>query len=174
MPPLIRRRDRQEDRDKRQGVAMKRDTGKPSGGCRSAPGGPTPAGRTRRARRAERRRKQGPARRRAPQSARPDQIPAQRPGTETAKQERNAPLPDTRPAGRAPPRPTPPAETLSHKGALALAKQLEKYWHDRGYPAARFWAEPIGERFEKIGTYELYRVKSNLVNGLPPRYLDGG
>jgi hypothetical protein len=32
----------------------------------------------------------------------------------------------------------------------------------------------IGERFEKIGTYELYRVASNLVNGLPPRYLDSG
>jgi hypothetical protein len=63
-----------------------------------------------------------------------------------------------------------PKETLSHKGALALAKQLEKYWHDLGFPAARFWAEPIGERFEKIGTYELYRVASNLVNGLPPRY----
>ncbi|MEA2991533.1 MAG: hypothetical protein QOD40_453 [Alphaproteobacteria bacterium] len=66
----------------------------------------------------------------------------------------------------------PPPETLSHKGALALAKQLEKYWHDLGFPAARFWAEPIGERFEKIGTYELYRVASNLVNGLPPRYRD--
>jgi hypothetical protein len=64
------------------------------------------------------------------------------------------------------------SETLSHKGALALAKQLEKYWQDLGFPAARFWAEPIGERFEKIGTYELYRVASNLVNGLPPRYRD--
>jgi hypothetical protein len=64
------------------------------------------------------------------------------------------------------------SETLNHKGALALAKQLEKYWHDLGFPAARFWAEPIGERFEKIGTYELYRVASNLVNGLPPRYID--
>jgi hypothetical protein len=66
------------------------------------------------------------------------------------------------------------SETLSHKGALALAKQLEKYWHDQGYSAARFWAEPIGERFEKIGTYELYRVASNLVDGLPPRYVDHG
>jgi hypothetical protein len=26
------------------------------------------------------------------------------------------------------------------------------------------------ERFEKIGTYEIYQVKYNLVNGLPPRY----
>jgi hypothetical protein len=74
--------------------------------------------------------------------------------------------------GKAAPKPTPILETLNHKGALALAKQLEKYWHDVGFPAARFWAEPIGERFEKIGSYELYRVASNLVNGLPPRYLD--
>lgn len=66
----------------------------------------------------------------------------------------------------------PVLQTLSYIGALALAKQLEKYWHDLGFPTARFWAEPIGERFEKIGTYELYRVASNLVNGLPPRYLD--
>jgi hypothetical protein len=42
-------------------------------------------------------------------------------------------------------------------------------WHDQGYPAARFWKEPLNERFEKIGTYEVYQVKCNLVNGLPPR-----
>jgi hypothetical protein len=66
------------------------------------------------------------------------------------------------------------SETLSLKGALALAKQLETYWHEQGFTTACFWAEPIGERFEKIGTYELYRVASNLVNGLPPRYLDSG
>jgi hypothetical protein len=78
-------------------------------------------------------------------------------------------------AGQAAPKPrSPVSETLSQRGALILAKQLEKYWHDLGFPAARFWAEPIGERFEKIGTYELYRVASNLVNGLPPRYLDSG
>jgi hypothetical protein len=67
-----------------------------------------------------------------------------------------------------------PPETLGQKGALALAKRLEQYWHGKGFPAARFWAEPIGERFEKVGTYELYRVVSNLVNGLPPRYRDNG
>lgn len=63
-------------------------------------------------------------------------------------------------------------EMLSQKGAMALAKRLERYWHGRGYLAARFWAEPIGERFDKVGTYEIYRVVSNLVNGLPPRYLE--
>lgn len=63
-------------------------------------------------------------------------------------------------------------DTLNQSGAMRLAKQLEKYWHDRDYPAARFWAEPIPERFAKVGTYEIYRVGCNLVNGLPPRYRD--
>ncbi|HEX3861106.1 MAG TPA: hypothetical protein VHY35_05385 [Stellaceae bacterium] len=62
-------------------------------------------------------------------------------------------------------------EMLSQKGAICLARRLQDYWHQRGYPAARFWAEPIDERIEKVGTYDLYRVASNLVNGLPPRYL---
>lgn len=61
-------------------------------------------------------------------------------------------------------------ESLSQKGAMALAKRLEQFWHAKGFTAARFWAEPIGERFEKVGSYEIYKVVSNLVNGLPPRY----
>ena len=63
-------------------------------------------------------------------------------------------------------------DTLSQCGAMALAKRLERYWHDRDYPAARFWAEPIKERFAKVGTYEIYRIVCNLVNGLPPRLRD--
>ncbi|MGF6430898.1 MULTISPECIES: hypothetical protein [Bradyrhizobium] len=53
---------------------------------------------------------------------------------------------------------------------MALAKHLEGYWHRRGYPAARFWAEPIDERFAKIDTYEIYRIMCNLLNGLLPSY----
>jgi hypothetical protein len=53
-----------------------------------------------------------------------------------------------------------------------LAKRLQDHWHGRGYHAVRFWAEPINERFGKLGTHEVYRVACNLVNGLPPRYLD--
>jgi hypothetical protein len=63
-------------------------------------------------------------------------------------------------------------DLLGQRGAMGLAKRLEKYWHERGYPAARFWAEPVDERFAKVGTYEIYRVASNLVNALPPRYRD--
>lgn len=64
-------------------------------------------------------------------------------------------------------------DTLNQAGAMQLAKRLEKFWHDAGYPAARFWAEPVQERFAKVGTYEIYRVACNLVNGLPPRYREG-
>lgn len=63
-------------------------------------------------------------------------------------------------------------DALDQRGAMALAKRLERYWHARGYPAARFWAEPVDERFPKVGTYEIYRVVSNLIDGLPPRYQD--
>ena len=65
-----------------------------------------------------------------------------------------------------------PRDWLCQRGAMALAKRLERYWHVLGYPAARFWAEPIKERFAKVGTYEIYRIVCNLVNGLPPRYRD--
>ena len=63
-----------------------------------------------------------------------------------------------------------PFDNLDRRGATDLAKRLEDYWHVRGYRDARFWAEPIEERFEKIGTHEIYRVSCNLVNGLPLSY----
>lgn len=66
--------------------------------------------------------------------------------------------------------PYPPPEHCSREGARRLAQRLERYWHMRGYWGARFWIEPINERFPKVGTYELYRVACNLVNALPPRY----
>jgi hypothetical protein len=129
-------------------IAMETElTSKPPGLRKSEPDGPIPTGRTRQLRRAEQEREQGPARDCVPKSARSDQL-----------------LPPK--AEQAVP------EMSSQKGAMALAKRLESYWHERGFNAARFWAEPVGERFEKIGTYELYRVASNLVNGVPPRYRD--
>jgi hypothetical protein len=64
------------------------------------------------------------------------------------------------------------ADHLNRDGAMALARRLERYWHERGFPAARFWAEPVAERFPKIGTYEIYKVNCNLVNALPPHYRD--
>jgi hypothetical protein len=71
------------------------------------------------------------------------------------------------------PQPCSPAtDTLNREGAMDLARRLQRYWEARGFPAARFWAEPVSERFAKVGTYEIHRVVCNLVNGLPPRYLD--
>jgi hypothetical protein len=66
-----------------------------------------------------------------------------------------------------PPKSSKVVDTLSRDGAMALAKRLQQYWHDQGYPAARFWTEPLSERFEKIGTYEVYQVKCNLVKWAP-------
>jgi hypothetical protein len=69
-----------------------------------------------------------------------------------------------------PPKSLTPIDTLNRDGAIALAKRLQQCWHDQGFPAARNWTELLDERFAKIGTYEVYRVKCNLVGGLLPRY----
>jgi hypothetical protein len=65
---------------------------------------------------------------------------------------------------------TPRVEHTNRHGAMKLAKRLERYWHERGYYSARFWAESVDERFEKIGTHELYRMVCNLIDGMPPTY----
>jgi hypothetical protein len=49
-----------------------------------------------------------------------------------------------------PPKSSKVVDTLNRDGAIALAKRLQQYWHDQGYPAARFWTEPLDERFAKI------------------------
>ena len=59
---------------------------------------------------------------------------------------------------------------LNQRGALALARRLQDFWHSQGYTEVRFWTEPVDERFAKVGTYEIYKVVCNLENGLPPRY----
>lgn len=49
---------------------------------------------------------------------------------------------------------------LTETGARELAARLQLYWHDLGYPLAKFWVEGIG--------YISYAVKCNLTNGVPP------
>ena len=61
-------------------------------------------------------------------------------------------------------------DSLSRRGAAELAKRLQEYWHGCGYSAARFWTEPVVERFGKLGTHEIHCVRCNFVDGLPPRY----
>ncbi|MFT3941553.1 hypothetical protein [Rhodopseudomonas sp.] len=121
-----------------------------------------PAGRDRLSGDPEQVRREGAAVPCAQPCARPDDYSAQ----QTADQIEADALPPGPPHQRKPEIP----EMLSRQGATALAARLEKYWYDLGYPSARFWAAPISERFDKVGTYELYRVACNLINGLPPRY----
>lgn len=55
---------------------------------------------------------------------------------------------------------------LSFVGASHLAKRLNTFWHDRGYPTASFWVEQIRNLPEaKLGADTLFTVRSNLVNG---------
>jgi hypothetical protein len=68
-------------------------------------------------------------------------------------------------------------------GAMALAQAIERYWWDRGHHEVMTWIEdipasvPIGVReVVKRGVgrprddhKERYAIRSNLVNGLPPR-----
>jgi hypothetical protein len=56
-----------------------------------------------------------------------------------------------------PPKSSTSVDSLNRDGAIALAKRLQQYWHDQGYPAARFWTEPLHERFQKNGTHEIYQ-----------------
>ena len=52
----------------------------------------------------------------------------------------------------------------SFKGAGVLAKVIESYWRSRGY------AGVVVERFEVEGTREPhFGVRSNIVNGFPPK-----
>jgi hypothetical protein len=53
---------------------------------------------------------------------------------------------------------------------MALAKRLQDFWQCRRLCGRAVLGRPVAERFAKNGTYELYRVASNLVNGMPPQY----
>jgi hypothetical protein len=49
----------------------------------------------------------------------------------------------------APPKSSPIVDTLNRDGAMALAKRLQQYWHDQGYPAARFWTGPLNDALKR-------------------------
>lgn len=46
-----------------------------------------------------------------------------------------------------------------------LAKRIEKFWTERGFPKVRAWVESEGKGNDGF----IYGVRSNLVNGEPPR-----
>lgn len=58
---------------------------------------------------------------------------------------------------------TPEPET--QRQAACRAARLQRYWHARGYPMARFWVDDRGRREDGR---VMYTVRSNLVGGLPP------
>lgn len=56
---------------------------------------------------------------------------------------------------------------LKEQGAAhQLAHQIREYWFARGYPLADAWVEEFGREID--GT-PCYAIRSNLVNGTPPR-----
>ncbi len=62
----------------------------------------------------------------------------------------------------------PIGETLSEEGANRLAQVIRKYWYSRGFNGAivRVLARESGDGRRRIMGWD---VRSNLVNGVPPR-----
>ena len=56
-------------------------------------------------------------------------------------------------------------DLCSEGGAHYLANKLDQWWHDYGYPQVSHHAIPLAST--RLGA--LWGVRSNLVNGLPPR-----
>ena len=57
---------------------------------------------------------------------------------------------------------------LTRSGAEALAARLDAYWHGLGHAHVQHTAVEIPVALSKMGG-EAWTVRSNLVNGLPPR-----
>jgi hypothetical protein len=60
-------------------------------------------------------------------------------------------------------------DTLSREGAETLCKRLSEYWTAQGYTTHRFWVEnqPVGLA-SRMSYRNLFVVRTNLINGLPP------
>jgi hypothetical protein len=59
-------------------------------------------------------------------------------------------------------------DSLSYAGAESLAQKLRQYWLGRGY-AIKTYIEAIETRAVNEQATKVFCVRSNLVNGLPPR-----
>lgn len=69
-------------------------------------------------------------------------------------------------------------ELVTQHGAQTLARELNDWWHVRGYPQVNHWAEHSVFKLRKPKPIDddgnepkqgLWIVRSNLLNGLPPR-----
>jgi hypothetical protein len=61
---------------------------------------------------------------------------------------------------------TSPANPNSHARALRLADKIERFWRRRGYHGVSTWIEDQTKGRE---VRELWVVRSNIVNGYPPK-----
>jgi hypothetical protein len=59
-------------------------------------------------------------------------------------------------------------DLTSHDGAEENARELDAWWHAHGFRQVRHWAEMIGDE-GRNAHQPVWGVRSNLVNGLPPR-----
>lgn len=46
---------------------------------------------------------------------------------------------------------------------------IDAYWRDRGHYNVMVQSERVSEYVSPVGVIEIYEVRSNLVNGLPPK-----
>lgn len=64
------------------------------------------------------------------------------------------------------------SDSLTLSRAETLARKVSRYWRRLGYENVRAWAEPVHAKEHSAGKLNdvlIYQVRSNLVNGLPPR-----
>jgi len=55
--------------------------------------------------------------------------------------------------------------TRAYKRALRVAEAIESFWHAHGYPGVKAWPA-LCDPHER---YRVWKVKSNLINGLPAK-----
>ena len=56
-------------------------------------------------------------------------------------------------------------ELMTAHGAAELAKELEAFWKERGYPGIRCWVQKFTDAHVTYG----HGIRSNLLNGIPPK-----
>lgn len=60
-------------------------------------------------------------------------------------------------------------DSFTLDGAIAMAAKIRRLWAEKGHEVCTF-VEPIDVKLgERERPLMLYQVRSNLVNGLPPR-----
>jgi hypothetical protein len=62
-------------------------------------------------------------------------------------------------------------ELMTLHAATQLAGAIMRYWHDQGHLHVVAWVEPeaLTSKERHLAGSSLYVVRSNLVNGAPPR-----